>query len=143
MAFWTRREYITMGVMRDNSWLWAGTPKAQRVDPKTGKGARRTGRKAQVKPEKPESGRYWIITSVKDGKPYYLTEIEKRSTQLKSETKDITWTWKPGKEGMDAAKIFLNEDEAWETAYQCRGTVITRTAQRRGQKGEGHETDED
>ncbi len=120
-----------------NNWIWAGTEHERRVDPKTGKGAMKRPRKMTGKTtKKPESGNYWIITSVKDGAPYYLTEIDSPAGC------NVTYTWNSGKEGLRKAVIFLNENEAWDVAYRCRGFAVTKTVMKRKAEDQ-HDTDED
>ena len=77
---------------------------------------------------KPEKGKYWIVTRVIMNKPYYLTDVEEYNSKEKAGVREHTYTWNPGAEGMRGAVIFLNEEEAWDTAYSGRGTVITKYA---------------
>lgn len=126
MDYWTRQAK-KINEARDNRWIWPEN--AERIKSEKPKKAEK-----QKKPKKPEKGNYWIIASVKDGEPYYLAEIETHG-------KDITYTWRPRKSGKDTALIFLSEDEAWDTAYKCRGTVITKTVKKK--EAAKHEADKD
>ena len=92
----------------DGGWIW---------------GSKRIRRKKKQEPQeilrgshtKPAHGKYWIMTTVRDDLPYYLTDVEKRGER------NITYTWNHGEQGQKKAVIFRNEDEAWDTAYKCRG----------------------
>lgn len=120
---------MSMNILRDNNWIWANCEEVQK------RNASRRQKRAEAerirRTKKPESGKYWIVTSVKEDMPYYLTDVERRGSQMKAATKDVTYTWKPKKLGMDEAMVFLNEDEAWEMAYACRGTVIAKIARKK------------
>lgn len=129
MRSWTRDAYTKTEEAVDEGWIW---------------GSKRIRRKKKQEPQeilkgshtKPERGKYWIVTTVRDDMPYYLTDVEKRGER------NITYTWNHGEQGQKKAVIFRSEDEAWDTAYKCRGTVITQVIKERQAEGCRNEADE-